>query len=315
MIKNNKKLTTSTTIKTVLFAGLLAVMILPFALMDISASPDDNANEKAKDRYNYKVEMLSKTKLSEDTIDGMKVTHFKQQLKQTDFPTVAEFKEQNADYFEFLESEFGIEGKKQVANIISEFAKNRPTEPQIFEMDTVKYGDHSITFQPYTKEWPWSSSATKDPINMVFKDNGGSANADNVIDTYASHGWKNANGGPQWVFVDETSHGGSAFWSYSWDQLEEGSYYGDRYHVRIFNGGDDTHGQFDEWSIGAVHKETWNGSGHTLASNSWEVSESHLKSDLTGATGVSSVSSMWLANNDYYQGIWNGGSAGLITLS
>lgn len=312
---------TTKTIKTILFASLIAAMILPFSgMMMADAAPNENANDKAKDRYNYKVDVLSKTKLSESMIDGIKITHFKYNLKQTDYPTVAEFKELNADYFAFLESEFGVDGKKQVAQMMSEFEKNRPTEPQVFEIDAVKYGDHSISFQPVTKQWPWGSSTTKDPINMVFKGNGNSAQADSVIDNYASHGWGNANGAPQWVWVDETAHGGIAYWSLSIDQLEEGSYFGTRYHLRIFNGGDDSHGQFDKWSIGAVHRETWNSNTneHDLLSNAWEISESHLKGDLTGKTGVISVGTMNLSNSGSYgspTSYWNGGVAGLVDLS
>jgi len=302
--------------KTILFASLIAALILPFSgMMMAEAAPNENANDKAKDRFNYKVDVLEKTKLSEEVLNGIKVTHFKQKVMQADFPTVSEFKEANADYFEFLESEFGTEGKKQTAEIISEYAKNRPTGPQVYELDTVKYGDHSISFQPVTKEWPWGSSAEKDPINIVFEGNGNQGDAYDVVDDHASHGWKYAQGAPQWVWVDETSHGGIAYWSFSGNQLEEGDYDGTRYHLRIFNGGDDSHGQFDKWSIGAVHKETWNGSSHDLVSNTWEISESHLKSDLTGATGVVGIGSMWLANNGYFQGEWNGGAARLVELS
>lgn len=301
------------TTKTILFASLIVAMIFPFSGINFAQA---DVNDNTKDKQTQQVEIVSKTILSEDVLDGVKVTHFKHKLKQTDFLTVEEYTKMNADYFAFLESDLGvIEGKQLQSQMISEFAKNRPTGPQEFEINTVKYGDHSITFQPYTKEWPWGSSATKDPINMVFKGDGNAVDAENIIDSYASHGWKNAQGGQQWVFVDETSHGGIAYWSWSGYQLEEGDYYGERYHLRLFNGGDDSHGQYGEWSVGAVHKENWNGFGHTLVSNAWEVSESHLKSDLTGKTGVTSVGTMNLSNSGYYQGIWNGGVAGLVTLS
>lgn len=38
------------TIKTILFAGLIAAMILPFSVMDVSAAPNENANENATDK-------------------------------------------------------------------------------------------------------------------------------------------------------------------------------------------------------------------------------------------------------------------------
>ena len=44
MMHNNVSKTT----KTVLFASLIAAMILPFSMMDVSAAPNENANENAK---------------------------------------------------------------------------------------------------------------------------------------------------------------------------------------------------------------------------------------------------------------------------
>ena len=40
----------SKNIKVLLFAGLLAAMILPFSVMDVSAAPNENANEKASEK-------------------------------------------------------------------------------------------------------------------------------------------------------------------------------------------------------------------------------------------------------------------------
>ncbi len=283
----------------------------------VEAAPNENASDKAKENTakKYRVEILSTEILEESIIDGVKVVKYKQKIKQIDKPTMKDFLEDSKGYIAFLESEYGEEGKKMVAEKIANFAKSQATSTDEYEIETVKYGDQSIIFEPKTHEYPWSSSTIKDPINIVFKGNGNSGNAKTVIDNNASHGWKGASGWPQYVQVDETIHGGISYWSVSGDQLEEGSYYGERYHLRIFNGGDDSHGQFDKWSLGAVHKETWNGSGHTLNSNTWETSESELKSDLTGATGVSSVSTINLSNSGYYQGYWNGGVAGLITLN
>ncbi len=297
--------------KTILFASLIVAMILPFSgMMMADAAPNENANDKAKDRFNYEVEILEKTQTSQKYVDGVQVTTFTTTVKQTEFPTVQDFKEMNKEYFKSLD----IETQNQR---ISEFETRMANAPEVYEIQTTKIGEHSITSEWFSRSLPSTWGAIKDPVNLIFYGNGNSGNADSVVDNYASHGWKDATGGPQWVFVDETSHSGVAYWSFSWDQLEEGDYYGTRYHLRIFNGGDSAHDSFDKWSLGAVHKETWNSgnNNHDLASNTWEISESHLKGDLTGATGVVSIGYIWLPNSGPYQGEPNNGLARLVELS
>ena len=143
--------------------------------------------------------------------------------------------------------------------------------------------------------------------NCGIHDRGFANNVENIIDTYASHGWKNASGGNQYVYIDNTAHGGIAYWQTTSYQLEEGSYFGTRHHVRVFSGSYDSHGQFDHWSVGAVHKEQWNGFGHTILS--WESAETELKNDLNGKTGVGSIGNLSIGNSGYYQGKYNDGTA------
>ena len=150
---------------------------------------------------------------------------------------------------------------------------------------------------------------------MLFIGDGNSGDVFNLIKNDASDNWVPAFGAPQWVFVDETSHGGIAYWSTSTLQLEEGDYFGERYHLRLFNGGDSAHDIFGKWSIGAVHKETWNGSGHTLASDTWEISESHLKGDLVGTSGILATGTINFQNSGDYQGHTNNGIAYIALLS
>ena len=84
-----------------------------------------------------------------------------------------------------------------------------------------------------------------------------------------------------------------------------------RYHVRVFSGSYDSHGTYDEWSIGNVHKETWYGacSCHEIDSDGWELAEDELKDDMNGKTGVGTIGRTWLGNNDEYQGEDNDGYA------
>ena len=296
------------TTKTILFASLIAAMILPFSgMMMADAAPNENASDKAKEKFNYKVEILSKTKISEEIVDGVKITYFKQQVKQTDFPTMKDFKEMNADYFET------ITGEEQ-GKLIAEFAQAMQDSPEVYEIETVKIGEHSISFESQTRSWPSGSSTyIKDPINLVFYDEGSSSNVKSIIDNNAPHSWHTTSSqGWQWTFIDETAHGGNTFWAYG-SGYEEGDY-DDRYHARIFTGGVDTHsGGFGSWALGAVHHEYTVNGAHVHYSNTWESSENHLAGDLANASGIGVISSINLSNSGYYNtSSWNNGNAAFI---
>ena len=68
MTKNN--------IKAILFAGLIAAMILPFSMMDVSAVPNENANEKA-----HVKDKTKQIKEHRQTLDA-KVQKFKEYMEK-----------------------------------------------------------------------------------------------------------------------------------------------------------------------------------------------------------------------------------------
>jgi hypothetical protein len=280
----------------------------------VDATPSETSSENGNNNTSrtYDVEILSTEILDESYIDGVKVTKLLQTVRQTDMPTLEDFTEDNREYFDFLIDERGAEGRNTVERIKSEFTTDIEKAQDQYEIEVIKYGEHSITFEPKTRSSASFSGTVKDPINIVFWHDGRASEAKSKIDYNAPHSWHGALGGTQYVYVDETSHGGTAHWQSNNFQLEEGSYFDTRYHLRIFNGGNSNHDSFKYWSIGAVHKETWNGSGHTLVSNAWETSESHLKSDLDSTSGILSVGTINLSNSGFYQGIWNNGVAGYI---
>jgi len=298
------------TTKTILFASLIAALILPFSgMMMAEAAPNENASDKAKDRFNYKVEILEKIQTSQKYVDGVKITTFTSTIKQTEFPTVQDFKDMNEENFKSLD----IETQNK---LISEFETKLANVPEVYEIQTTKVGEHSITAEWFTRDFPSAFLGTiKDPANMIFRGNANDNDVEAIVDSYASHGWQDAVGGPQWLFVDETAHGGWAYWAYGYYNVQEGCDTCDRYHMRIFDGGNDSHGYYGNWSVGAVHKETWNGSSHDIVSNGWEIAESHLKGDLLGATGISYTGTLWLNNQGPFQGETNSGYARLFTLS
>ena len=48
---------------------------------------------------------------------------------------------------------------------------------------------------------------------------------------------------------------------------------------------------------------------HEIDSDGWELAEDELKDDMNGKTGVGTIGSTWLGNNDEYQGEDNDGYA------
>ena len=293
--------------KTILFASLIAAMILPFSgMMMAEAAPNENASDKAKDRYSYKVELLSKELISEEIVNGVKVTHFKQTVRQTDFPTMKEFREMNQAYFETLS------GQEQ-GTLIAEFAQAMQDSPEVYEIETVKIGEHSISFETQTRSFPSGNSIfIKDPINLVFYDNGSRDTVRSILDNNAPHSWHSTSEqGPQWTFVDETAHGGNLIWAYG-QGYEEGTY-DNRYHARIFTGGNDSHTPgFGEWSLGAVHREYTVNNLHVHYSNTWETSENHIAGDFANTSGIGVISIINLGNSGDYQGYNNNGLAAFI---
>jgi len=98
------------TTKTILFTSLITAMILPFSgMITVKAAPNENANDKVK--RTYQVNVLSTEIIDEYYVDGIKITKFKQIVKQTDMPTMKDFISDNQEYFDFLIDELGSDGK------------------------------------------------------------------------------------------------------------------------------------------------------------------------------------------------------------
>jgi hypothetical protein len=93
-------------------------------------------------------------------------------------------------------------------------------------------------------------------------------------------------------------------------QLENGSYWTTRYHIRIFDGGTDPDWA-DEWSDANVHWEhwVWWPPGHVV--DSYEQAENFVKNDFQGKWFVGSIWYTDLSNSDIGD---NDGSAPVIEL-
>lgn len=291
---------------------LIAATILISSVFVAQESFGNNKDNSDQSPSKYEVEILSKEKIDEAVIDGIKVVQFRETIRLINIPTEEDLLSDNKEYLDQLEDNAGKEAADRKRQQIRKIADNMKEEITI---DVVKVGNHSITFGVETYDSP--NGNIKDPVNMLWYDSGYASNVEGIIDDYADHGWEDATGGTQYVYIDNTEHGGIAYWQEDSYQLQEGEFLETRYHVRVFDGSYDGHGTYGEWSVGGVHKETWDGSCscHKIDSDGWEVAEDELKNDMDGKTGVGTISSNSIGNDGTYQGEENDGYAVYMQLT
>lgn len=287
------------------------LVFLPSQTQAENLTPKETPKNKV-----YRVEVLSKEVIDTSYSGDTKIVKMKETIKLLDKPTLDDLIADNQDYINFLESEFGEKGKEMVKVYKQELKEIADNIQEEITIEVVKEGDHSITYGTTTRDAP--NGNIKDPVDYRFWNNGHPNDVAFVIDTYASHAWGPTTGSTQYLYIDNTSHGGSAVWVSDSKQLREGNFYGSgTYHLRVFNGGYDSHGIFGLWSIGAVHKETWNTGClcHTIDSNGWELAETELKNDLTGKTRVGAIGTTSMNNAGTYQGSYNDGTGRTINIT
>ena len=279
----------SKTTKTILFASLIAAMILPFSVMEFAqAVPNENANDDIQEKTRtYEVEILERTTTSIDYDENGKKTERQiHKIKFVDKQTVKDLIYDNAEYLDYLRAT-GPDGEKAAAQEIAKYNEIINNAPDEIDIEVLRIGENSIYFSPVLYPSATGGNPT-DPVNVVFHEDGSAGNARSIVDLYANHSWNVAVGGNLYAYIDNSAHGGSTFFQINNYQLEEGDFFGVRKHLRIFQGGYDSHGTFDHWSIGGVHYEqftVW--PVHTVLS--WNIGENHIRSDLAGKTGVGTI--------------------------
>lgn len=283
-------------------------------IIPTSISKIQKIDDKPKPHF-YKVEVLS-TEIKDVYFYGnTKVTKMTKTIKSIEKPTLDELVSLNQKYFDYLKSEFGEKGDILVQNKIDQLNKTVTNIPEITTIDVVKIGKNSILHNEFTFDAPFGN--VQDPVNFIFRNNGGANNVETVLKNNAIHDWNDAIGEEQFVFIDNIAHGGSAGWVPDTKQLEEGNPLTTRYHVRIFDGGFDPHHEFVEWSIGSAHLEHWNlfTFSHDLDADAWEAGESEVRNDLDGQTNVGFIEFVDLSNSGCCQGIPHDGMATMMELT
>lgn len=149
-----------------------------------------------------------------------------------------------------------------------------------------------------------NDNSVREPINLVFWWEGDAAVVNHHFINDLDNGWYNCagQGFNKYAFVEDNHFGGhSEKWELQNYQVCAGSYFGTRYHVRIFDGYYDPHTR-RHWSIAAAHLEVfecgWFSCWHRVTS--WDIAESYVSNDFADESFVASMQSWYLGNSGYF---------------
>ncbi len=104
--------------------------------------------------------------------------------------------------------------------------------------------------------------------------------------------WAGATGTTRYAFVDPTGDGSEARWITETYQLEDGDYYGTRYHIRLY----ESPNPDDEWVVMQAHTEHFDWFTLRHAVDGVEEAQSYVELDFMDQPFVDEVWRKWLDN-------------------
>jgi hypothetical protein len=224
-------------------------------------------------------------------------TEFKEETVKVKKPSMEELLDVNKEYFNFLRKNLGEKGEEMVNQAINNWAEYLEKAPDEIEvkLKLVKVGEKCITFWPYQDvQFALDNPLTveeDDPINLIFYNTGSAWDVQYDMKNWIDNTWADASGWSARTYIDDTANGGTAYWKWQDYQLENGDYWGYRYHIRIFGSEYPDPHWADEWSDANVHYERWTGTGHEIIS--YEQAENFVKNDFSDEWFVGNI---WYAN-------------------
>lgn len=310
-----KMIMTTKTTKSIFLA--IVIVAVTSSVSFVAFSTDtfaENQTEQKRIDIDYPVDILNKEIHREYGSGDTRVVEMTYTVKMQTPQTYDEIVAVNKQYLRNLEDTLGQEGKDRTEIIKSDWKERSKNPLTEFKVPVVKVGEHSITFGTITKDdfFGTPGSTDKDPINALFWEYGSADDVESLFDDDA--GWNpDACGGRQWVLIDDTAHGGSSTMHIDDHQVDKpGCLNSDRFHARIWDGGTDTHGAFDEWSIMGVHNEDY---FHSIKTpDGWEDAEDEAHDDIESSDRILSLSTIDLGNDVELQGADNDGIALYVKL-
>lgn len=271
----------------------------------------------AQNSKKYPVEVVSseiKSKHVED--DGTEVKEKQQTVKPTK-ETYEELVADNQEYFDYLISTLGEEEGRKIVDAEKERLKQLAKDSKdVDTIEAVEVGAHSITFGKALRET--STGPNKDPVNLVWYNNGRVVDVDTALRTKTPVKWVYGAGSTLKGYIDDTAHGGTAYWKNQDFQFEDdaGDFFTTRYHIRVYDGNYDSHtGGYRFWTMGGVHHEKWDTIKLWHVVTSWDSARNYVvENSFKGQTFVNKVGYVNLNNAGTFEGVSTDGWAGFIDL-
>ncbi len=282
--------------KKILAIGIMTLLVLGVSIAVIGA------NAKDTDITSNGIVSQDKEKIMPSRVIEKIVRIEKQSLD--------ELKRDNMEHVKFLRKNLEPEVAQKIIN--SYFALRAEELEKLHDGEEIKVklieiGSNSPLLWPYTS-YTNGSFEKADPVNLIFYNTGSAWDVQYDMKNWLDNEWGDALGWTQYTYIGTTNSG--ANWRMNDYQLENGSYWTTRYHIRIFDGGTDPDWA-DEWSDANVHWEHWEWwpPGHVV--DSYEQAENFVKNDFQGKWFVGSIWYTDLSNSDIGD---NDGSAPVIEL-
>lgn len=164
---------------------------------------------QAQNSKKYPVDVLSSKTTIIHYDDGTKVQQ-KEQTVKTKKVTYEELLADNKAYFDYLITNLGEDGKKIVEDEKKRLKQLADNSKEGEVVDAVEVGAHSITFGKALRETP--TGPNKDPVNLVYYDNGRVVDVDTALRTKTPYRWAYGAGFTLQGYIDDRAHGGTAYW-------------------------------------------------------------------------------------------------------
>jgi len=234
-------------------------------------------------------------------------------------PGLDELTRINTDYIKWLRRVGGERAVGLYYSHLEEILIKGPETGAIVELPLVELEEGSILFYPYATEYPYGP--VTDPINLIFKNQGAATNVADKLKKDLVPPWRDtitygvSCASVQYTFIDNTSHGGTAQWLQMSNSLTNCGCFR-RCHIRIFDGGIDTHPRgYGNYAIASVHYEDWSVANLHIV-RSWDEAQQFINDifstvfPFVGSKGTKSLQNP----GEILQGIPHDGMGSVIEL-
>lgn len=289
---------------------LLFLILIPQSFI-ITASLNSAPIEERKTGRKYPAEVVSK-KVLESVVENGEVSTFYEYTVRTSRETIIKMINEDWETYEYIKY---FKGKSAADEWRSQQIEAATNGPEYVEstIGVNKHGEKCITYGKmlYGRIWPWEEP--HDPVNINFVGSG-------YVDTVHAHMlndldilWYDAIGDSLYGWIDNTAHGGGAWW-------ETQSYQVDyppgaitvRNHARLYWAPADPH-EFGQWSMGGVHHEHTEWFWHVV--DDWDNIRNSLAADFADESFCSGAESHWEDNEGWWQNVYHDGYSIRIRLT